>query len=67
MFGGGKAPAPPDPPPPPASPPTYASQASVSPNNNIGRFGALSDTILTGPLGTTPGAVQTKNKTLLGQ
>ena len=65
MFGGGKTPAPPDPPPPPASPPSYASQAAVAPNNNIGRFGALSDTILTGPLGASP--VQTKNKALLGQ
>ena len=65
MFGGGKAQAPPDPPPPPASPPTYASQASVAPNTNIGRFGALSDTILTGPIGASGGI--TKNKTLLGQ
>jgi len=67
LFGGGaKTPAPPLPPPPPASPPTYASQASVAPNTNIGRFGTLSDTILTGPLGAS-GTLQTKNKTLLGQ
>ena len=66
MFGGGKTPAPPLPPPPPASPPTFASTAAVAPNTNIGRFGTMSDTILTGPLGAT-GPVQTKNKVLLGQ
>jgi hypothetical protein len=65
MFGGGGATAPPAPPPPPAAPPTYASQASVKPNSNIGRFGALSDTILTGPLGASGGAI--RNKVLLGQ
>jgi hypothetical protein len=65
MFGGGRTPKPPDPPPPPASPPTYASQAAVRPSTNIGRFGALSDTILTGPIGTTVSA-DIKNKTLLG-
>ena len=66
MFGGGGGSArPPDPPPPPAAPPTYASQASVRPNTNIGRFGTLSDTILTGPLGATGGDV--RNKVLLGQ
>ena len=66
MFGKPKTAAPPDPPPPPASPPTYASTAAVAPSTNIGRFGSLSDTILTGPLGTSSG-LTTKNKTLLGQ
>ena len=66
MFGGGsRSSRPPDPPPPPASPPTYAAQASVRPNTNIGRFGTLSDTILTVPLGTSGGTV--RNKVLLGQ
>lgn len=65
LFGGGKTPAPPLPPPPPASPPTYASTAAVTPNTNIGRFGTLSDTILSGPLGAV--GTQTKNKSLLGQ
>lgn len=66
MFGGGSKIKPPPPPPPPASPPTYASQASVAPNTNIGRFGSLDDTILTGPMGVTA-PVLTKNKSLLGQ
>lgn len=66
MFGGGGSPKPPAPPPPPAAPPTYASQAAVAPSTNVGRFGGLSDTILTGPLGTT-GPLMTKNKVLLGQ
>ena len=67
MFGGGRTPKPPDPPPPPPSPPTYASQAAVKPNTAIGRYGALSDSILTGPFGveSLPGTVG--RKTLLGQ
>jgi len=64
MFG--SKPKPPPPPPPPPSPPTYASQASVAPTSNVGRFGGLSETILTGPLGTQ-GPIMTKNKSLLGQ
>jgi len=53
MFGGGgsSTPEPPKPPPPAPSPPTYASVTAVKPRNNIGRFGALDDTILTGPMG----------------
>ena len=66
MFGAGKAPAPPPPPPPPPSPPTYASAAAVAPRTQVPRYGALSDSILTGPLGAvTPGT--TARKSLLGQ
>ena len=65
MFGGAKTP-PPPPPPPPPSPPTYASAAAAAPRTVVPRYGALSDSILTGPLGAvTPGT--TARKSLLGQ
>jgi hypothetical protein len=70
MFGGARTPKPPDPPPPPPSPPTYASQSMVAPTTALPRYGALSDSILTGPLGTTDAmslANTTRRKTLLGQ
>ena len=51
MFGAGKAAAPPPPPPPPPSPPTYAGSAAAAPRTVVPRYGALSDSILTGPLG----------------
>lgn len=66
MFSEGKTPAPPLPPPPPPSPPTYASAAATAPKTPLPRYGALSDSILTGPLGpVTPGT--TARKSLLGQ
>ena len=66
MFGGAKTPPPPPPPPPPPSPPTYASAAAVAPRTQVPRYGALSDSILTGPLGAvTPGT--TARKSLLGE
>jgi hypothetical protein len=70
MFGGGGGarPPPPPPPPPPANPPTYASTAAAAPQagTGIGRFGALSQSILTGPMGAADiGATQ--RKSLLGQ
>ena len=68
MFGGGGSPRPPPPPPPPPNPPTYASAATAAPQSGsgIGRFGALSESILTGPMGVADiGA--TRKKSLLGQ
>jgi hypothetical protein len=70
MFGGGRSPKPPDPPPPPPNPPTYASAAAAAPVTALPRYGALSDSILTGPPGTSDPmtlANTTSRKTLLGQ
>lgn len=57
---------PPPPPAPPANPPTYASQASALPNLSMGRFGGMSSTIFTGPMGTLDTRT-TQRKALLGQ
>jgi hypothetical protein len=68
MFGAPKTPAPPPPPAPPANPPTYASVATMGPENlNVGRMGgAFGSSILTGPLGALD-ENRVQRKTLLGQ